>query len=328
MPIDVIGLGALNLDIVYRLKWPRLNKKLAGFIQPGSELALNDAEFEHISGIIKQIGSLVGKSGGGQAANTVVALSRMGIGCGYVGKLGADEAGKYIRAGLNGVDKRGLITDGHSGHCLSILNDTGERCTLINPGCNDELTLADVKLDYLEQARLLYFSSFVSDKQLQVQTEIAGKLCPSISLALDPGELYARRGLLALEELLSRCRLLFITDQELELLTGRKYKAGARQIQSLGVETVICKRGEKGAYVLSPKEEFKLPVEKISAVDKTGAGDVFAAGFIAGLFNGLDIEKCTLLGHKTAIKSMLAVGRKSYPDKEFLLKTIQELSNV
>ncbi len=325
MALDVIGLGALNLDQVYRLEWPRLNKKLANFIHPGSELALNDSEFQHLFGIIKQIGTLVGKSGGGQAANTVVALSRMGISCGYVGKLGADEAGRNIRMRLKGVDKRGLVTDKRSGHCLSLLNAEGERCTLINPGCNDKLALSDVKPDYLKQARLLYFSSFVSDKQLQLQTQIARKLSPSIDLALDPGELYARRGLLALEELLGRCRLLFITDKEIELLTGKKYKAGTKQILALGVEIIICKRGEKGAYVLSGKEEFELPVEKVSAVDKTGAGDVFAAGFIAGLFNGLKLKKCTLLGHKAAIQSMMGVGRKSYPDKDFLSQTIQEL---
>jgi ribokinase len=323
--IEVIGFGALNLDSIYRLEWPRLSNKITDIVSPGSELALGAEEFEHLLGVIKQIGILAGESGGGQAANTVAALANMGISCGYVGKVGQDEAGEQILSSLEGVDKRGILRGKRSGRCLSLLDKTGERCTVISPGCNDELEIQEINLNYLKQARLLYFSSFAGDKPLRLQTEIAHQLAPQVELALDPGELYARRGLSTLEGLLSRCRLLFITGQEIELLTGKEYHRGAHQLLALGVQVVVCKRGEKGAYVLSPAEEFELPVEKVSAVDKTGAGDVFAAGFIAGWLKDFGLKECTLLGHKAAVYSLKGIGRESYPDREFLSKTLQEL---
>jgi ribokinase len=325
---EVVGFGALNLDYIYRLEQPRLKDKLAGFIRPGSELALGEEEFEHLLGVVRQIGKLVGKSGGGQAANTIAALSRMGIGCGYVGKLGRDEAGEYILADLQGVDKQGIQTGKHSGRCLSLLDKTGERCTIISPGCNDELDVRRINPDYLNQARLVYLSSFVGDKPLQAQVETARRLSPRVSLALDPGELYARRGLAALESLLSRCQLVFVTDEEIKLLTGEEYRRGARRLLALGTQVVVCKRGKQGAYLLAGAEEFELPVDTVPAVDKTGAGDVFAAGFIAGWLRGLSLRECVLLGHKTAAQSLMGVGRDRYPDREFLSKTVQELHHV
>lgn len=320
MALEVIGLGALNLDYVYRVEYPRLSRQLAELIRPGSELALAHDEFEHLLGLIEQAGTFMGKSGGGQAANTITALARMGLACGYVGQVGQDEAGEYILGSLEGVDKQGIISEGNSGRCLSLLNHTGERCTLISPGCNDDIKITDVKLDYLNQAQLVYFSSFVGDNSLNTQLDVARRLSPQVALALDPGELYAKRGLSALEELLSRCKMVFITEQEIELLTGQEYKAGAKQILKTGTQLVICKRGERGAYVLSKDDEFESPVEMVSAVDKTGAGDVFAAGFIAGWLRGMDTKECTKLGHKAAVHSIKGVGRESYPDKEFLSK--------
>ncbi len=324
MALEVIGFGALNLDYVYQLEYPRLSMQLAELIRPGSELALAPGEFEHLLGLIEQGGTFMGKSGGGQAANTITALTRMGIACGYVGKVGEDKAGEYILDSLKGVDRQGIISGGHSGRCLSLLNHDGERCTLISPGCNDELAITDVNLDYLNQAQLVYFSSFVGDNSLNTQLEVVRRLKPQVAIALDPGELYAKRGLSALEELLNRCRMLFITEQEIEMLTGQDYKVGAKQILATGTQVVICKRGEKGAHVLSKEDEFELAIERVSAVDRTGAGDVFAAGFIAGWLKRLDLKGCTQLGHKAAIHSIKGVVRASYPDKEFL----QELNYV
>jgi ribokinase len=324
---EVIGFGALNLDYIYRLKWSELDAELAKFIYPGAESAISDEEFDHLLKIIKKTGTLAGKSGGGQAANTIAALTGMGIHCGYIGKLGRDAAGEYILSGLKGVDTRGIVRGARSGYCLSLLNESGERCILINPGGNDSFCEREIDLDYLNQAKLLYFSSFVGDAPLQAQIMIARSLSLKQALALDPGELYARRGLSAIEGLLSRCRLLFITEQEIKLLTGEAHRQGASRLLETGVGVVICKRGEKGAYLLSADDEFTLPAEKLTAVaDRTGAGDVFAAGFIAGWLRGLSLKECTLLGHKAAVYSMQGVGRERYPDREFLEQVLSGLS--
>ncbi len=318
MSLDVIGFGALNVDYIYRLDYESLPDKWKKIILSGAELSLAQEKFNQLLKDVADAGVLLGKSGGGQAANSMCALSGMGVNCGLTGKVGCDDAGEYLVNSLRKVDTKGIKKSVHnaSGCCLSLIDGSGERCMVIAPGCNDEITAADVDFDYLKQAKLVYFSSFVGDSPLKVQLDIVRKISDAQAplLALDTGELYALRGVKAIEGLLAGCRFLFITDDEIKLLTGLNYKKGARSLLSVGVQAVICKLGSRGAYVFTANEEFLSPVQKIKAVDRTGAGDVFAAGFIAGWLRGFDLKAAVLLGHKAAAYSLSGIGRDNYPD--------------
>ena len=105
-------------------------------------------------------------------------------------------------------------------------------------------------------------------------------------------------------------------------MTGEgDYKAGCETIASLGPDVVVCKRGEEGAYMVSAEgaREFHPP-GGATVVDNTGAGDVFDAGFLAGLLLGRDVDDYLAFAHAVAVKSLGGYGRERYPDAEDLKK--------
>ena len=92
----------------------------------------------------------------------------------------------------------------------------------------------------------------------------------------------------------------------------------------LGVQMVICKRGAKGAYLLDHKRRLDFPAIEVEVKDVTGAGDCFAAGFLAGLIMGEDLETCGLLGTHAAASCITGYGRESYPNEETLNRIIKK----
>jgi len=79
---------------------------------------------------------------------------------------------------------------------------------------------------------------------------------------------------------------------------------------------VLCKRGEKGVYFLSRDEEFELPAQSVDVRDNTGAGDVFDAGFLAGLRMGRPLRESASFATRIAAKSLTGYGRTRYPGRE------------
>jgi len=117
----------------------------------------------------------------------------------------------------------------------------------------------------------------------------------------------------ALLPIINNTSIIFPTDREIELMTGKDYKSGARELRENGVAIVACKRGEKGSYILSKDEEFNMPTKRVKVVDKTGAGDVYAAGFLAGLLSGRSLRDCASIATKAACLSITGYGREKYP---------------
>ena len=131
-PLDVIGVGALNVDKLY------LVNKIA---QPGQEVAIK---------------SMV-EAPGGSSANTIVGLSRLGIETGFIGNVGNDTEGEYL---INDFRKENVDTNGiHMSHGLTgivigFIDNKGERTLYANPGLNDHLNMDDQALEYAKRAKI------------------------------------------------------------------------------------------------------------------------------------------------------------------------------
>jgi len=312
---DVIGFGALNVDLIYQADLSAMTMVLER-ARAGTETALTREEMYPLLQHLERFGQLKGKAGGGQAANTVAALSRMGFRCGYIGCVGDDEEGRFLIDTLESVDTAGVVRQGKSGVCVVVLDETGERTMCVFPNSNDTISYDQVNIDYASATELVYFTSFVGDKPLDAQRRLAKEV--ESRIALDPGELYARRGLDELREIIERAEVVFATDSEIEVLTGMDYQRGCQELLSVGATVVACKRGEKGSYVVSADGAFEVPAETVDVVDKTGAGDVYAAGFIAGLLRKAAIEECASFASRVAAKSIAGYGRSRYPDESDL----------
>ncbi|MEM2917461.1 MAG: carbohydrate kinase family protein [Candidatus Bathyarchaeia archaeon] len=289
MKFDVVGFGALNVDKLYRVN------KIAG----------KDEE-----SFIKNFKQACG----GSAANTIVGLARLGLKVGYIGKIAQDIEGKLLLKDFEkeGVNIDGIIVSkkGRSGVVLGFVDENGERALYVDPGVNSTIQYEEINVKYAENTSFLHLTSFVGETSFETQKRLVKKIPSSVKVSLDPGTIYARKGLTSLESIIKRCFVLFLNEIEMKLLTGKGYREGAEMFVEMGVDIVAVKLGAKGCYVTDGKEACHVEPFKAKVVDTTGAGDAFNAGFLYGLLKGKNLRECGRLGNFVASKCIEKIGAR------------------
>lgn len=321
--MDVVGFGALNVDLSYEVS-ESLAERLsvrAGKEREGRSLG----SLRELEGLLEKE-KLLGRSGGGSAANVMVALSRMGFDTGYLGKVGDDKEGDFLISTLEDVNvSRILQGEGKSGICLALqTKDQKDRFLAIFPGSNNTIDANQIDINYINQAKILHLTSFVGDQSFEAQIETLKRIDPSVFVSFDGGMLYAKRGRRALEPFLRRSNIIFPSWEEVVTLTeGKDYRYGILDLlfnkDQIGVVTL----GSGGCYVATRNGvSFEMPPERVlessEIVDNIGAGDAFAAGFLAGLLEKKSLEECARFANRAAAKSLTGAGRTNYPTKEDL----------
>jgi ribokinase len=288
---DVIGFGALNVDKLFKVN--RLaNAEEESFIESYAEAC------------------------GGSAANTTVGLARLGCSVGFIGKVGCDKEGDLLLAVFceEGVDTSGVVRAKHgkSGSVMGFVDEKGARALYIDAGVNDTITLDEVNVEYVSQARFLHLTSFVGEKSFQTQKKLLETLPNTVKVSFDPGALYARRGLVQLEPIIKKSYVLMPNAVELELLTGKTdYCKGADFLIGKGAKIVAVKLGGDGCYVTDGHERHLVKAIKVKVVDTTGAGDAFCAGFLYGLLNDKSLNECGKLGNFVASRCIMKMGARA-----------------
>ena len=284
--VEIIGIGALNIDKLYLV--------------------------ERIGAAGEEIGIYsVSEQPGGSAANTIAALARLGIKTGFIGRVGDDADGAYLRSEMakEGVDIQGIeVARGRTGSAIVLVDPGGERSMYVHPGVNDALSLTPENISYVKSARYLHLSSFVGETVIDVQREILDRSKAEISFA--PGMLYVRRGLDTLSGIISNARVVFLNRDEIEILTGSGYRKGAGELNEIGAEIVVVTLGGDGCYIRTSDAEVSVPSFAARVVDTTGAGDAFCAGFLYGLLADEPLGVCGRLGNFVAAKCIEAVGAR------------------
>ena len=308
-PCDLIGCGALNLDLIYRLPddtplWERLPP-------PGSEWGVTAEERAAIDRDLAGIAATL--SGGGQAANTAHAIARLGFRSVMLGRIGRDDDGRFVAGELAPCDGSLLANAGETGRVYVLLNESGERRNLVWPATNDDFSPADLPRR-LPRTSFAYFSSFVGERPLEAQLALLDRLPGDVQIAFDPGEIYARRGVKRFIPLLKRTSFLFATETELQIFCGLPVDQAIEFLLQVGVGLVVRKMGEQGARIVGRRIDLYVPPHPAEVVDVTGAGDLFAAGFMGGLLDDLGLEAAGHLAAWAASRGIGGVGRSTYPD--------------
>lgn len=289
MTFDAVGFGALNLDKLFKVNM------IAKKEEEGAVLDFKE-------------------SAGGSAANTVVGLARLELKTGFIGKVAADHEGNFLLDDFKreGVDIDGISVSekGRSGTVMGFINPAGDRALYVDPGVNDKIDFADVNLDYVSGAEFLHLSSFVGERSFKAQKQLLTQLA-GVRTSFDPGAIYARKGLEALKPIIKKTHVMFPNSIELKLLTGQDYKEGAQAFIDLGVDLVAVKLGKQGCYVTDGKESHLIEPYRVEAVDTTGAGDAFCAGFLYGLIKQKDLYACGRLGNFVASRCISKVGART-----------------
>jgi len=281
-------------------------------------------------------------SGGGAVANLLVAASRLGLRTGFVGCVGDDEFGKFI---LRDFEKEGVDVS-HSKQVRGVatslafysVDKKGERHYMFYrfPGYSDpesRLKPRDIDPEYIAQSRAIHFSEALlrskSSRDAVFKALRVGKQ-HGLMISYDPNVRSAlwvnkkefndvqRRALNFADVFLS-------TIDELALISGTKLVEKAMEkVRDLGPSIMVI-RGKDHYRVASPESDFKVPIFEVEALDTSGAGDAFDAGFLAGLLKKWPLDKAVELGSAVAALKVMSVGtRKGLPRLEAALKFIEQ----
>ena len=288
---DVVGFGALNVDKLFKVN--------------------RIAQAEEESFIVTQ-----SETCGGSAANTTVALARLGCKVGFIGKAGLDREGDMLVSDFckEGVDTNGVIraTRGKSGSVMGFVDKKGARALYISSGVNDTIALDEINAEYVSQARFLHLTSFVGEKSFRTQKKLLETLPSTVKVSFDPGALYARKAFAQLEPIVKKAYVLMPNRIELEHLTGyADYCKGADALIEKGAKIVAVKLGSEGCYVTNGRERHRIDAFKVPVVDTTGAGDAFCAGFLYGLLNNKGLHECGRIGNFVASRCVMKIGARA-----------------
>jgi ribokinase len=284
---DVIGFGALNVDKLYRV----------------NRIAMEGGESFIVS---------MNELAGGSAANTVVGLARLGARTGFIGKVAQDDEGQLLLADFKreGVNTDGMVIakEGNSGTVSAFVDKKGERALYVHRSVNDTLVFEEISWEYARQTEFLHLTS-MDEKPFEAQKRLTQELS-HFKVSLDPGEIYARKGLARLKPIIKRCFVVMPSESEVKLLTGKGWKEGAKQLLNEGAGIVGVKLGKEGCFITDGNQNHMVPSYKAKVVDTTGAGDAWNAGFLYGLVRKKDLYECGRLGNLVASKCIAKVGAR------------------
>jgi len=253
---------------------------------------------------------------GGCAGNTAIGLSRVGISAGVMGKVGEDGFGDFLLSVMRRerVDAAGIVRDrsANTSATMVLVHGDGERSFIHYIGANGKLRVEDVDLDRLVGARALHIAGALLMPELDgeptarlLEHAQRRRIITSLDTAWDS----AGRWMKALEPALEHLDYFLPSVEEARMLSGRDQPADiAEFFLSRGVGVVALKMGEDGCYVASRAENFRMPAFAVSPIDATGAGDAFAAGFLAGVVKGWGLRETARFANAVGALCTLAIG--------------------
>lgn len=262
---------------------------------------------------------------GGSAANTLAGAAALGRSCAFVGQVADDQLGAVfthdIRA--NGVrfDTPARPGEPPSGRCLILVSPDGERTMSTFLGASHYLPMESIDGGVIERARILYLEGYMWDpaepravmrdairRARAAGNTVAMTLSVNFIIELHRSDLQGLidNGLID---------ILFVNDEEVRCLTQDEDLETAIATVAPKVPLLIVTMGAKGAAAFRGGERFTVaaePVDKV--VDTTGAGDLFAAGFLAGHSEGRDVETCLRMGAVAAAEVISHYGARPEAD--------------
>lgn len=306
----VIGIGNALTDFLVNLRNDEVLTRLN--LGKGS-MNLVDAEFQRqIQGETADLPHTL--SLGGSAGNTIRCMARLGAQVGYIGKVGRDSTGHFYEQALENLGIDPYITHGQnrSGRCLSLVSPDGERTMVTYLGAALELAEADITADIFNGYDCLYIEGFMVQSHAVIRHAIkTAKQC-GLKVAIDLASynvvLENRAFLLDLVD--KYVDMIFANEQEAAAFSGEEDPEKALEFIAARCELAVVKIGTRGALIKEEGGE-KVHVGIMAAakrVDTTGAGDFYAAGFLAGLCQGLNLRQCGTIGAIAAGKVIEVVG--------------------
>ena len=264
---------------------------------------------------------------GGSAANTAYWISQLGGNAGFIGKISNDDLGKQFKLSLKDSRLNDYTVfeseDNQTGLCAIFITPDGERTMNTYLGAGEHLSVDDLHIDAIKEAKILYMEGYLWDKPssksaflsaAKINKESGG--LNSISLS-DVFCVEMHRDSF-ISFIADDIDYVFCNEDELNSLTlqsstNESFKYFEEKFPK--VKELICTLGSEGAVILKNGERHSFEATEARVVDKTGAGDFFAAGYLYGLQKGLSVDKSANFANKSAAHVISEIGVR--PKRKF-----------
>jgi len=267
---------------------------------------------------------------GGSAANTLAGLAALGAQCAFIGQVAADQLGEVfahdIRAAGIDFDTPVRAGDPPTARCLIFVTPDGQRTMNTFLGASQYLPAAALDLEAVADAKVLYLEGYLWDPQepraaMRKAIEAAKAAGREVAFTLSDAFVIDRHGddfrALIEDGLID---ILFANKAELAALTGEADFDDGLAALAPKVPLLVVTRSEDGAVAIARGERAEVPAEPIDrVVDTTGAGDLFAAGFLSGHVGGKDLATCLRMGAICAREIISHYGARPEADLRALV---------
>ena len=250
---------------------------------------------------------------GGSAANTINGLANLGISCGYIGKINQDKFGDIFKNDMSQKGIEAILFNGgqDTGIATTLISTDSQRTFATYLGAAVELTPKDLKASYFKGYDYFHIEGYLVQNHELIETAVKLAKEAGLKISIDMASYnVVESNLEFLTKLVSEyVDIVFANEEESKSFTGKEPEAALKQISAM-CEIAVVKIGAKGSLVKTRHEEVHCMAIPAKPLDTTGAGDLFASGFLFGLAHNLSLEKCARLGSLLAGNVIEVIGPK------------------
>ena len=307
--MKILGIGNAIVDVICKVKDNYLSDNN---LTKGSMKLVDEIEFKKLLSTL-EIEETVS---GGSVANSIVGLSQLGNEVGFIGKVNDDNLGQKYEDGLKkeGVNyfyskkKEALPT----GTCLILITPDSERtmCTFL--GTAGKISENDIDENSVKNSEIVFLEGYLWDEgEPKSAFDKAIKNSNKVAMSLSDSFCVDRHKKHFLNLVEKKLNIIFANEQEItSLIDAKKFEEVISFGQHIG-KIIIVTRGEKGSIAISKNEVIECDSKKdLNIVDLTGAGDLFAAGYLHGYVNNLTIKESLKKGTVMSSKIIQRIGAR------------------
>lgn len=308
--LTVLGIGSALVDILTQIEDDAILEQLN--LPKGSMQHVDAARSLSIGKVLEEAYGNV-KAAGGSAANTASGLAKLGIEAGFLSKVGRDDIGDFFEKEMIKTNVKPLLlkTDTPSGRVQAVVSKDGERTFATYLGASLELCPDDIKPELFEGWDIFYVEGYLVANKPMLEKAIATAKAKGMKIALDMASyniVEENRDYMT-EMIKESIDIIFANEEEAKALTGKEGAEALHDIATL-CDIAIVKLGGKGSLVQQGDKVIVIDPIPAKVIDTTGAGDMWAAGFLAGYVKGEDLKRCATMGAIVAANIIEVIGAK------------------
>ena len=308
--MKILGIGNAIVDVICKVDDSFISKN--NLTKSTMKLFFDENEFKNLLKNIK----IEKTVSGGSVANSIVGISQLGDQVGFIGKVSDDEFGSKYEEGLKKENVEYFYTKKKeelpTGTCLILVTPDSERtmCTFL--GTAGKINENDVSLNAIKKSEMIFLEGYLWDEgEPKKAFDKAINNANTVAMSLSDLFCVDRHKPHFLDLVKNKLDITFANEQEITLLINAKNFDEVINFSKQLNKLVVITRGEKGAVAVNGDEVVESDIKKnLKIVDLTGAGDLFAAGFLHSYVKKLSIEECLKKGTEMSSKVIQQIGAR------------------